>query len=92
LFTKNQSLSVSNWYCWSCRAFVDAQDRAMKGKKKAKSQTQAQNKSRYKTKVFLQSLLTYLVLHYLVILVPWCSVLSSHRCPLCVDSMWHSIC
>jgi hypothetical protein len=52
LFTKNQSLSVSNWYCWSCRAFGDAQDRVMKGKKKAKSHTQAQNKSRCKTKVF----------------------------------------
>jgi hypothetical protein len=24
LFTKNQSLSVCNWYCWSCRAFCDA--------------------------------------------------------------------
>jgi hypothetical protein len=35
LFTKNQSLSVSNWYCWSCRAFGDAQDRVMKGKKKS---------------------------------------------------------
>jgi hypothetical protein len=35
LFTKNQSLSVSNWYCWSCRAFGDAQDRVTKGKKKS---------------------------------------------------------
>jgi hypothetical protein len=34
LFTKNQSLNVSNWYCWSCRAFEDAQDRVTKGKKK----------------------------------------------------------
>jgi hypothetical protein len=34
LFTKNQSLSVSNWYCWLCRAFGDAQDRVTKGKKK----------------------------------------------------------
>jgi prepilin signal peptidase PulO-like enzyme (type II secretory pathway) len=34
LFTKNQSLSVSNWYCWSCRAFGYAQDRVTKGKKK----------------------------------------------------------
>jgi hypothetical protein len=32
LFTKNRSLSVSNWYCWSCRAFGDAQYRVMKGK------------------------------------------------------------
>jgi hypothetical protein len=24
LFTKIQSLSVSNWYCWSCRDFGDA--------------------------------------------------------------------
>jgi hypothetical protein len=64
LFTKNQSLSVSYWYCWSCRAFGDAQDRVTKGKKKkAKSHTQAQNKSRCKTGVFLWSLLTYLVLH-----------------------------
>jgi hypothetical protein len=31
--------------------------------KKAKSHTQAQNKSRYKNEVFLWSLLTYLVLH-----------------------------
>jgi cbb3-type cytochrome oxidase subunit 1 len=22
LFTKIQSLSVSNWYCWACRAFA----------------------------------------------------------------------
>jgi hypothetical protein len=35
LFTKNQSLSVSNWYCWSCRAFGDAQGRVTKGKKKS---------------------------------------------------------
>jgi hypothetical protein len=34
LLTKNQSLSVSNWYCLSCRAFGDAQDRMTKGKKK----------------------------------------------------------
>jgi hypothetical protein len=34
LFTKNQSLSVSNWYCWSCSAFGDAQDRVTEGKKK----------------------------------------------------------
>jgi hypothetical protein len=34
LFTKNQSLSVSNWYYWSCRAFGDAQDKVTKGKKK----------------------------------------------------------
>jgi hypothetical protein len=34
LFTKNKSLSVSNWYCWSCGAFSDAQDRVTKGKKK----------------------------------------------------------
>jgi hypothetical protein len=67
LFTKNQSLSVSNWYC---RAFSDAQYRVTKGKKKAKRHNQAQNKSHCKTKVFLWSLLTYLVLHYLVILVP----------------------
>jgi hypothetical protein len=58
LFTKNQPLSVSNWYCWSCRVFGDAQDRVTKGKKKAKSHTQAQNKSRYKTKVFLWYLLS----------------------------------
>jgi hypothetical protein len=32
--TKNQSLSVSNWYCWSCMAFGDARDRVTKGKKK----------------------------------------------------------
>jgi hypothetical protein len=35
LFTKNQSLSVSNWYYWSFRAFGDAQDRATNGKKKS---------------------------------------------------------
>jgi hypothetical protein len=35
LFTKIQSLSVSNWYCWSCRAFGDAQDRVTKGTKKS---------------------------------------------------------
>jgi hypothetical protein len=52
LFAKNQSLSVSNWYCWSCRAFGDAQYRVTKGKKKAKGHTQAQNKSRCKTEVF----------------------------------------
>jgi hypothetical protein len=53
MFTKNQSLSVSNWYCWSCRAFGDAQDRVTQGKKKkAKSHTQAQNKSRCKTEVW----------------------------------------
>jgi hypothetical protein len=64
LFTKNQSLSVSNWYCQSCRAFGDAHDRVTKGKKKkAKSHTQAQNKSHGKTEFFLWSLLTYLVLH-----------------------------
>jgi hypothetical protein len=63
LFTKNQSLSVSNWYCWSCRAFGDAQDRVTKGMKKAKRNTQAQNKSRCKSEVFLWSLLTNLVLH-----------------------------
>jgi hypothetical protein len=34
-----------------------------KERKKSKSHTQAQNKSRYKTEVFLWSLLTYLVLH-----------------------------
>jgi hypothetical protein len=50
LFAKNQSLSVSNWYWWSCKAFGDAQDRVTKGKKK--SHTQAQNKSRCKTEVF----------------------------------------
>jgi hypothetical protein len=32
--TKNQSLSVSNWYCWSCRAFGDAQDKVTQGKGK----------------------------------------------------------
>jgi hypothetical protein len=53
LFTKIQSLSVSNWYGLSCRAFGDAQDGVMKGKKKAKSHTQAQNKSRCKTEVIL---------------------------------------
>jgi hypothetical protein len=37
LFTKNQCLSVSNWYYRSCRAFDDAQDRVMKGKKKPKA-------------------------------------------------------
>jgi hypothetical protein len=63
LFTKNQCLSVSNWYYRSCRAFDDAQDRVMKGKKKAKSHTLAQNQSHCKTEVFLRSLLTYLVLH-----------------------------
>jgi hypothetical protein len=52
LFTKKRSLSVFNWYCWSCRAFGDAQDRVTKGKKKAKSHTQAQNKSRCKTGFF----------------------------------------
>jgi hypothetical protein len=52
LFTKNQSLSVSNWYCWSCRAFGDAQE-WRKERKKAKSHTQVQNKSRYKTEVFM---------------------------------------
>jgi hypothetical protein len=52
LFTKNQSRSVCNWYCWSGRAFRDAQDRVTKGKKKAKRHTQAQNKSRCKSKVF----------------------------------------
>jgi hypothetical protein len=52
LFTKNQSLSVSNWYCWSCRVFGDAQDRVTKEKKKSKSHTQAQNKSSCKTEVF----------------------------------------
>jgi hypothetical protein len=40
-----------------------ADDEVTKGKKKAKSHTQAQNKSRCKTEVFLWSLLTYLVLH-----------------------------
>jgi hypothetical protein len=35
LFTKTQSLSVSNWYCWSWRAFGDAQDRVTKGNKKS---------------------------------------------------------
>jgi uncharacterized protein (DUF2249 family) len=35
LFTKNQSLSVSNLYCWSYRAFGDAQYRVTKGKKKS---------------------------------------------------------
>jgi hypothetical protein len=35
LFTKNQSLSVSNWYCWSWRAFGGAQDRVTKGKQKS---------------------------------------------------------
>jgi hypothetical protein len=34
-----------------------------KERKKAKSHTQAQNKSRCKTNIFLWSLLTYLVLH-----------------------------
>jgi hypothetical protein len=63
-----------------------------KERKKAKSHnTQAQNKSRCKTEVFLWSLLTYLSLHYLVILVPQCSVLISHGNSLCLDSMWHSI-
>jgi hypothetical protein len=52
LFIKNQSLSVSNWYGWSCRAFGDAQYRVTKGKKKVKSHTQAQNKSRCKIEVF----------------------------------------
>jgi hypothetical protein len=52
LLTRIQSLSSSNWYCWSCRAFGDAQDRVTKGKKKAKSHTQEQNKSRCKTEVF----------------------------------------
>jgi hypothetical protein len=51
-FTKNKSLNFSNWYCWSCRAFGDAQDRVTKGKKKAKSRTKEQNKSRCKTVVF----------------------------------------
>jgi hypothetical protein len=51
-FTKNQSLSVSNWYCWSCRAFGDALYKVTKGNKKAKSQTQAQNKSCCKAEVF----------------------------------------
>jgi hypothetical protein len=40
-----------------------AQEGVTKGKKKAKSHTEAQNKSQCKTKVFLWSLLTYLVLH-----------------------------
>jgi hypothetical protein len=35
LFTKNQSLSVSNWYCWSCRAFGDTQYTMTKGKQKS---------------------------------------------------------
>jgi hypothetical protein len=35
LFTKTQSLSVSNWYCWSWRAFGDAQHRVTKGNKKS---------------------------------------------------------
>jgi hypothetical protein len=35
LFTKNQSLSVSIWYCWSCRAIGDAHERVLKGKKKS---------------------------------------------------------
>jgi hypothetical protein len=39
LFTKIQSLSVSNWYCWSCRAFGDAQDRVTKAKKKMPKDT-----------------------------------------------------
>jgi hypothetical protein len=34
-----------------------------KERKKAKSHTQAQNKSRCKTEIFLWSLITYLVLH-----------------------------
>jgi hypothetical protein len=37
LYTKIQSLSVSNWYCWSCRAFGDAQDRVTKERRKAKA-------------------------------------------------------
>jgi hypothetical protein len=35
LFTKIQSLSVSNWYCWSCRVFGDAHDKVTKEKKKS---------------------------------------------------------
>jgi hypothetical protein len=91
LFTKNQSLSVSNWYYWSCRAFGDAQDRVTKGKKKAKSHTQSQNKSRCKTEVFM-------VPSYLFGTVFTCHFVTSMQCaqqpqgPLCVDSMWHSIC
>jgi hypothetical protein len=44
LFTKNQSLSVSNWYCWSWRAFGDAQDRVTKEKKKKSQKPHSRTK------------------------------------------------
>jgi heme/copper-type cytochrome/quinol oxidase subunit 3 len=52
LFTKNQSLSVFNWYCWSSRAFGDARDRVTKEKKKSQKPHSSTKKSHCKTEVF----------------------------------------
>jgi hypothetical protein len=51
--TEAQGWTYNQVSCISGKAFGEhAQDRVMKGKKKAKSHTQAQNKSRCKTEVF----------------------------------------
>jgi hypothetical protein len=91
LFTKNQSLSVSNWYCWSCRAFGDAQDRVTQGKKEKPKVT-----LKHKTNLAVRLRFFYgPFLHtwyYINLSFTSMQCAQQPRGPLCVDSMWHSIC
>jgi hypothetical protein len=68
-----------------------AKDRVTKGKKKAKSHTQAQNKSRCRIEVFYGP---FLPIWYYIYLSFWYLnvVRSAAMGPLCVDFMQHSIC
>jgi hypothetical protein len=91
LFKKNQSLSVSNWYCWSCRTFGDAQYRVTKGKKSQKPHSSTKQ-------ISLQDRDFFMVPSYLFVTALTCYFGTSMQCAqqprglLCVDSMWHSIC
>jgi hypothetical protein len=91
LFTKIQSLSVSNWYCWSCRVFGDAHDKATKEKKKKSKAT-----LKHKTNLDVRPMF-FMVPSYLFGTALTCHFGTSMQCAqqprgssLC-GFMWHSI-